>query len=188
MMISNPGRIGLTHIHGATGVGIRIGQFLNGSGFEDYEHAFMDLGDGTIIEAEPGGARIRPLRNYDPSTIHWCDGIYRGVPQETRLVIAAEARKLEHVPYSFMDYAALAAHRLGIDTDALQRYIGDSGHLICSQLVDLAYVRGGHVLFEDRWPGFVTPGDIYMKDMGIRFDVLAWDDHVLNTKLAQAIA
>lgn len=162
---SSPGLIGLVPIAGPVGFGIRVGQWLNGSGFEDFEHAFLDLGDGTLIEAEPGGARIRPLSEYADANVHWCDAIYANVSPAIRQAIADEARKLEGVPYSFLDYDALAAHRLGLGTEWLQHYIADSGHLICSQLVDLAYKRGGYQIFTDgRWPGFVTPGDLYLTD------------------------
>lgn len=164
---TSPGRIGLTQIHGRVGMGIRFGQWLNGSGFEDFEHAFVDLGDGTLIEAEPGGARIRPIAEYDAAHVYWCDGIYKQVAPDTRLNIAAEARKLEGVKYSFLDYDALVLHRLGLDTRFLQRYIGATDHLICSQLADLAYSRAGQHLFDGRWPGFVTPGDIYLLDKKI---------------------
>lgn len=177
MTLSNPGRIGLTQIHGRVGLGIRVGQFLNGSGFEDFEHAYMDLGDGTGIEAEPGGARIFPLDKYDPKHVHWCDGIYARTPMQFRNAIAAEARKLEHVPYSFLDYDALVLHRLGLDAKFLKHYIEDSGHLICSQLVDLASTRGGHQIFTDgRWSGFVTPGDLYLEDLRQTFgDLIVWN-------------
>jgi hypothetical protein len=174
--VSNPGRIGLTQIHGRVGFGIRVGQYLNGSGFEDFEHAFMDLGDGTLIEAEPGGARIRPLDEYTEAEIHWCDGIYSRVGQSLRPVIADEARKLAGTPYSFLDYDALVLHRFHVDTDGLRHYIGDTGHLICSQLVDTASTRGGYSIFRDnRWPGFVTPGDLYLQDLRLGVsDVLFW--------------
>jgi hypothetical protein len=166
MITSNPGRIGLVKIHGAAGLGIRFGQYLNGSGFEDFEHAFMDLGDGTLIEAEPGGARIRSLSEYDGVTVHWCDNIYSALRPGQGQVIAGIARKFENVPYSFLDYDALAAHRFGLKTDFLREYIASSGHMICSQLVDRAYNEGGYHIFTDpsRWDGFVTPGDLYLAD------------------------
>ncbi|MFD0528969.1 hypothetical protein ACFQ1I_21765 [Kitasatospora arboriphila] len=41
---------------------IRIGQWLNASGFADYEHAFVFVGDGQLVEAQPGGAELRPSR------------------------------------------------------------------------------------------------------------------------------
>lgn len=185
MTISNPGRIGLTQIHGKVGFGIRVGQFLNGSGFEDFEHAFMDLGDGTLIEAEPGGARIRPLDEYDPKHVHWCDGIYSKTPPQFRQTIADEARKLKGTPYSFLDYDAIAAHRLGLDTKFLQRYIGRTGHLICSQLVDLASTRGGYKIFNDRWDGFVTPGDLYLEDLKLTFgDIVVWNRKTREWKIS----
>lgn len=176
-MITSPGRIGLTQIHGKVGAGIRFGQWLNGSGFEDYEHAYMDLGDGTGIEAEPGGARIFSLDKYDPKTVHWCDGIYANTPPQLRQAIADEARRLEHTPYSFLDYDAIALHRLGLDTRFLRNYIGKTGHLICSQLVDLASTRGGHQIFtDDRWPGFVAPGDLYLEDLKQTFgSIKVWN-------------
>jgi hypothetical protein len=66
------------------------------------------------------------------------------------------------VPYSFLDYAALAAHRWHIPTPGLKRFVGDTGHMICSQLVDQAAADGGWRLFDDqRWPGFVTPGALW---------------------------
>lgn len=166
MAISYPGRIGLTQIHGRVGLGIRIGQYLNGSGFEDFEHAFLDLGDGTLIEAEPGGARIRSLDEYTPGEVHWCDNIYRRVLPSQRLAIAKAGRDFEGVKYSFLDYDALVLHHFGLDTDGLRRYINADGHMICSQLVDRAYRNGGVQIFtDDRWDGFVTPGDLYLEDI-----------------------
>lgn len=185
-LLSNPGRIGLTQIHGKVGAGIRFGQWLNGSGFEDFEHAYMDLGDGTGIEAEPGGARIFPLDKYDPKTVHWCDGIYSQTPPQFRNAIADEARRLAGTPYSFLDYDAIALHRLGVDTKLLQRYIESTGHLICSQLVDLASTRGGHQIFNDnRWNGFVAPGDLYLQDLKITFgSIKIWNRKTREWKMA----
>lgn len=165
MTTSSPARIGLVKINGAAGFGIRLGQFLVGSGFEDFEHAFLDLGDGWLVEAEPGGARHRRLSDYDGVDVHWCDSIYRNVTPDKRQAIVEEADKLIGVKYSFLDYEAIALHKFGLDADWLRRYIADSGHLICSQLVDLAYQRGGYQIFtDDRWAGYVTPGDIYLQD------------------------
>lgn len=164
--MSNPGRIGLTQIYGQAGLGIRVGQWLNGSGFENYEHAFMDLGDGTLIQAEPGGAQIRPLSIYDGRKVYWCDTLYSHTQPAHRQEIADAARAYKGVKYSFLDYGALAAHRLGLDTDFLRHYIQDTGHMICSQLVARAYADAGYAIFLDgRWDGFVTPGDLFLADV-----------------------
>lgn len=152
-----PGDIGLTQIHGAAGLGIRIGQWANGTGFADFEHALQVTSPNEIIEAEPGGAILSPLDKYDPETIVWLR-----CPEQLRESVAAEARALIRTPYSFLDYDALALHRLHIPAPRLQLYISDTGHMICSQLVDEAARRGGWKLFDDgRWPGYVTPGHIW---------------------------
>jgi hypothetical protein len=164
--VSSPGRIGLTHIHGDIGKLIEFGQWLNGDGFTAWEHAFMDLGDGTLIQAEPGkdGAQIRPLDIYPDSDVYWCDNIYKTVTPEQAQRIASFGRQMRGIKYSAVDYFALAAHRLHLPVPGLKRYISSTGHLICSQLCDEAYELAGVRLFENRWGGYVTPGDLYMLD------------------------
>lgn len=152
-----PGDIGLTHIRGETGELIRFAQWLNGDGFSPFEHCFVSLGGGQIIEAEPGGARIASLSEYDGRQVLWLR-----CPPGLGLRVATAARFLEGTPYSAADYAALAAHRLHVPVPGLRDYIESSGHLICSQLADRAAKLGGWQLYADgRWDGYVTPGAIY---------------------------
>lgn len=151
-----PGDIGCTQITGNVGLLIRLGQWLNGDGFANYEHCFVYIGNGQIVEAEPGGARLADLAEYDQRTIVWLR-----CPAEHRDAVADAARALEGKPYSFLDYLALAAHRLHLPIPGLRHYIDSTGHLICSQLADRAAELGGWHLFTDsRWPGYVTPADI----------------------------
>lgn len=157
-----PGDIGLTQISG-WGVLIRLGQWLNGSGFADYEHAFvvteyrngLTRPDPWIVEAMPGGAQH--VKNWhDLRRTRWLI-----CPDEYRDAVAASARGFVDVPYSVADYFVLAAHRLHIPAPHLKRFVRDSGHMICSQLADAAAAEGGWHLFKDgRWPGDVTPGDL----------------------------
>lgn len=161
-----PGTIGLVPMGGNGGRLIRAGQWLNGDGFEDFEHAFVYLDAGDIIEAEPGGAMIRPL-HY--GGVHWCEGIARLLPPVTSKAMADVAVQLEGVPYSWADYAALLAHRLRIPAPHLRGYIASTGHMICSQLADELYLRlGAHVFDDGRWPGYVTPGALYQRDLELR--------------------
>jgi hypothetical protein len=154
LVTPQPGWIGLTRIKGWVGLGIRCGQFFNGDGFTDLEHAFMFVGDDRIVEAEPGGAVLGYLSEYDPAHVVWLP-----CPPQFGPAVADAARGLLGTPYSFLDYFAIAAHRLHIPAPGLRRYIADTHHLICSQLVDEAARRGGWQIFDDgRWPGFVTPG------------------------------
>lgn len=152
------GDFGLVRINGYAGTMIRIGQALNGDGFGEYEHAVLDIGNGELVEAEPGGARIRPLSEYDGTNIVWSGWTMTDV---ARMSVAAHGRDLVGTPYSALDYLALAAHRLHIPAPGLRRRVSDTRHLICSQLVDEAYWRAGLIMFADgRWPGYVTPGSL----------------------------
>lgn len=156
--VPEPGDIGLTSIVGPVGWGIRLGQYLNGSGFGVYEHAFIVLDDSTLLEAEPGGARIAGLDEYAGRTVEY---VSPELTAEQRYAICAAARDLVNTPYSAADYFAIATHRFHIPVPGLRRYIADSGHMICSQLVDQCYQDAGVRLFDDgRWPGWVTPADL----------------------------
>src|ERR1700743_3530538 len=164
LVVPQPGMIGLTQIGGSVGKAIRVGQWLNGDGFTTWEHAFVLLPNNLILEAEPGGARIVPL-HY--SEVYWCTGIDKLIhPSTTLTEISHVAESLKGTPDSFLDYAALAAHRLHVPAPDLRHYIQTSGHEICSQLADDFYYRlGAHVFVDNRWPGDVTPGDLYKRDL-----------------------
>ncbi|MHB9862020.1 hypothetical protein [Streptomyces sp. YIM S03343] len=155
-----PGDIGLTSIASPVGRLIQIGQWLNGDGFGRYQHAFVVLPGDRLIEAMPGGADVAPLSKYDDR-----DTLYvspTGLTDAQRKAIADCALKYLDVPYSFLDYAALAAHRFHIPVPGLRRYVQSTGHQICSQLCDRAYLDAGQHLFDDgRWEGYVTPMDLY---------------------------
>lgn len=157
-----PGWIGLTQIKGGVGRGIRFAQYLNGDGFGDYEHAFVFVGTvsgcGTqcIVEAEPGGARVASLGQYDAKRLLWLRA-----PEAYGEAVAAAALGYVGVKYSFADYGAIALHRFHIPTPHLKAYIKRSKSMICSQLADAAAEEGGWHLFQDhRWSGDVTPGDL----------------------------
>jgi uncharacterized protein YycO len=161
--IPQPGDIGLTKIKGSVGWLIDLGQFIIRDESR-YSHAFVVLDDETVLEAMPGGAIITPLENYSGYNK---DGnpvaVYLQLPltQEQRYAIVSEARPLVGIPYSFLDYFALAAERFGLKTKWIKNYVADTGHMICSQLADEVYKRAGIQLFRDgRLPQDVTPGDL----------------------------
>jgi len=157
-----PGSIGLTHIGGGLGAVIRLGQLLNGARprYARWTHALIAVGDGTIVQAQPGGAvRVPEVDAGEGREITWW---LPDLPARARDAAAEHATALVGTPYSFADYAALAALRLRLDLLAhgLRDYVAASGHLICSQLVDLAYTRAGVELFPGRRSGDVTPADL----------------------------
>ncbi|GAA4855521.1 hypothetical protein GCM10023235_36310 [Kitasatospora terrestris] len=156
-----PGDFAVVRMGGRAGRLIRIGQWLNGDGFADYEHAFVYVGVGELVEAQPGGAELRPLSVYDGHPVLWSTGRVPLTDSQRDQIVAA-ARRYIGVPYSLLDYAALAAARLHLPIGpVLRRYVADTRHMICSQLVDQCYQDAGVHLFSDgRWPGYVTPADL----------------------------
>lgn len=158
MTAPQPGDFFLTEISGDVGKGIRIGQFLVDGNYANLEHAGIFLGDGAILEAEPGGARIGSISEY--STIRWSSGLVPLTdPQRQLIVETAKARV--GVPYSFADYGAIAAHHFHLPVPGLKAFINHSGHQICSQMTDWVYEVCGVQLFKDgRWPGDVMPADL----------------------------
>lgn len=159
-----PGDFGLVKMGGTGGKWIRIGQFaagvLSGDGTEDenYQHAFVYVGGGNIVEAEPGGAK-RTAIHY--SNVLWSTGI---IPLDLaqRMDIVEAADKYVGTPYSAADYFAIAAMRLhaGVLVPGLKDYVKSSGHMECAQLVDQCYQDAGVHLFHDRWSGYVMPSSL----------------------------
>lgn len=165
--VVQPGDFAAVRVDGAVGRLIRVGQFLNGSGFRNYEHAIFyagddeKLGQDLILEAEPGGARLVPF-HYSPGDVLWSsDAPPLALNATQRQLAMVIARHYKGVPYSALDYFALAAHRLHIRTPMLKYIIGSTHQMICSQLADQCRLEMGSHLFSDsRWPGFVTPADL----------------------------
>ena len=154
------GDFGLVKMSGDSGRLIRFGQWLNGDGFADYEHAFIYVGGNQIVEAMPNGAKLNSVHEH--GNILWSTG-WIGLTDAERKTIAQTALSLVGTPYSFADYAAIAAHTLHIPGNGLLKsYVASSKHMICSQLVDYCYRQAGVSLFKDsRWPGYVTPASLY---------------------------
>jgi hypothetical protein len=159
-----PGDFGLTKIGGFVGWWVGLGQFITGDASR-YTHAFIVLDNNQVIEAMPGGAVIAPLDKYlglnadgSPKAIY---ANLEDLTDEQREIIVREARKAEGIPYSFLDYLSLALLHFGIKPKRLRKYIADSGHMICSQLVDHYHCVAGYHMFKDgRLPQDVTPGDL----------------------------
>lgn len=182
-----PGSFFMRRIEGVTGRLVSAGQaFIRGG--SNYTHAGLVLDNGQIIEAEPGGAKIKsaeslwehgPVLLSDAPVQRWADkqpvpmvlGGHEMAVAAKRTEIVGKARFMEGVPYSFVDYVAIAAVELDWPIARwLVDRVEDSQHLICSALVDRAYAWADVHLFDDtpyRWdpakrrvPGDVTPWDL----------------------------
>jgi uncharacterized protein YycO len=156
-----PGDFFVTSITGEVGRLISLGEWLCGARLGPWDHAGIYLGDGMLVEAEPGGARVGNIAEYEGRPLAWSTG-HIPLTDEQRTAIVSAARRSVGVPYSFADYAAIAAHRLHLPGGPwLRRYVASSKHMICSQTVDAACQAAGVQLYDDgRWNGYVTPADL----------------------------
>lgn len=171
-----PGSFFVVDVPGPGGWWIGVAQALAGDASR-YKHAGLILDEqGTILEAEPGGARIANISEYASAGLLISDApVQRNISNWTlaghlpsgayeaalRNAIVKTARRYVGTPYSFLDYAAIAALHLRIPSKALCRYVASSGHAQCAQLVDAIYEAAGIHLFTDgRQPGEVCPADL----------------------------
>lgn len=159
MIYPLPGDFALTKITGFTGRAIAAGQALIGDA-SPVQHALIYVGNGMIIQAMPGGAELIPLEDASDPVL-WSSHLFP-LTDAQRDAMVVEAVALVGTPYSYMDYASLGLAHFSVRPAWVTKFIADSGHLICSQLVDEVYARAGIQLFDDgRLPGDVTPGDLY---------------------------
>jgi hypothetical protein len=165
-----PGDFACCPISGDTGKLVSFGEWMNGDGFSEYDHAeiYVGLPDangrfGYTMSAYPGGARLVPLRENqleDGSGFLWSAGKIP-LTSDQRNMIVFNAMACKGIPYSAADYFALAAHRLHVPVPGLREYIASSHSMICSQMCDYVYMQAGVHLFADgRWPGYVVPADL----------------------------
>ncbi len=168
-------------VHNTTPVGrlIHFAELLD-AGFQDYEHALTYVGgpEDLILEAEPHGAKLIPFRQ---ASIAGYDCLWSTTndkldltPQQ-RAMVPGICIPMKGIGYSALDYFAIAGHHLHVPDlpvwpggtshphrlVRLSTFIDDSGHQMCSQLVDrVRLLLGFHLFTDNRWPGYVTPSDI----------------------------
>ena len=173
MSTYKPGSFFLAAAEGWAGYGIALGEALAGSPSR-YTHAgIIVAADGTCVEAEPHGARLGNVRAYKHTLIsdgpvqQWMSSVagddryLKPAEEYIRDKVVYEARNLLGTPYSALDYFALAALHLHLPSRWIRNRVQSSGHAICSQLVDLGYLRSGIHLYSDgRYPGDVMPSDL----------------------------
>jgi hypothetical protein len=169
IMTPQPGDFACLPMGGTSGKLITLGEWLNGDGFSVYDHAEVYVGMpdenakyGYTMGAYPEGAHLVPLPEKFSSTdgYLWSTGKL-DISDAQRGLIVATAMACKGIPYSWLDYFALAAHRLHVPFPRAKEIITSSESMICSQLVDYCYMQAGVHLFRDgRLPGDVTPADL----------------------------
>ncbi|WP_037603450.1 hypothetical protein [Streptacidiphilus rugosus] len=155
-----PGDFAVTSVTGDVGFLISVGEWLNGSRFGHWDHAFVYVGDDQLVEAEPGGARLAQLEEYAGRPVAWSTG-HVAMTDEQRSAVVEAARSFLGVPYSARDYVALALWHFHLRIPWARHVMASRRSMICSQLCDAALLAAGVHLFADgREPGDVTPADL----------------------------
>lgn len=150
-----PGDIGLTKVKGPVGWLIHGLQWLNGD-FGPAEHVYVVLDDDTVFEAQPGGAVITPLSEYDD---RWHEYVDYDLTWDQRARIVSRARTYVGIGYNWTTYFYLAAHRLHFRPKWLKRRLENEKRLICSQAADKIWRDEGIDLFPDKEDFDITPAD-----------------------------
>lgn len=118
-----------------------------------------------LVQAMPSGAEEVEIGSdyWGPSCIYVRPG-YKSEYTPPR--VAQFARSYIGVPYSFLDYVAIAGrHVLALkptQRTLFDRYVSSTKHMICSQLADQALSDANFHVFDDgRIPQDVTPAALY---------------------------
>lgn len=147
-----PGDYGVVKTSGWIGFLIRVGTMAR------WNHTFIYIGDGKIIEANPTGVEIKPVTEYP--LIAWNQ--HEVLTEKQRNRIVEEAQKLVGRPYGFLDIANLILRILGLkilaNTSLLTKMAERYG-VICSELVALSY-QAASITLVDKPANIVTPGDL----------------------------
>ena len=122
-----------------------------------YNHAFIYLGDGLIIEAMPKGVQLAPVSKY--KNIAWNQHEIK--TDEQREAIVKEAMTHLGNKYSFIDYLAIALRTLRFNApDWLIAKLDSSPDVICSQLVAAVYRSCGFTIDGEMPEYYCTPSDL----------------------------
>ncbi len=150
----------LVHMKGLGGRLIQALEFLDGTGFDDYEHVALYIGNGVVIQMLNRGISVGKVSDYDDVPHRWSSGrIDLNADERFNIVTAGRKYLSQNIGYSWADYGALVLRHFRIPAPHLRRYIESTGHMICSQLIAACYRDGGHPLYS-YWTGYVTPGDL----------------------------
>ena len=146
------GDYGVVKTNGWAGFLIRLGTFSR------WNHAFIYIGNGQIIEARPTVVVISLASEYPK--IAWNQ--HEELNAQTRQNIINSAHSFVGKPYGFLDIGNIFLRILGLkvlaNTRLLERLAMRHG-VICSELVSLAYKAVG-VDLTGNPDNTVTPGDL----------------------------
>ncbi len=145
------GDYGVVATKGTIGFLIQLGTLTK------FNHAFIYIGDGKIIEAQPGGVVISEVSKY--SNIVW----NKNEPKTDKQRVALVNKALTHLghSYSFLAIAAIALQIFHIPRPSwMTKRLAKSGDDICSQLVAQDYRACGFQVDGTKPDFYITPSDL----------------------------
>lgn len=152
MYTPRPGDFGVVKTDGFIGLLIRVGTTSR------WNHAFIYIGEGNIVEANPTGVEISPVTKYP----HIAWNHHEEIDDQSRGKIVQLAKAEVGKPYAFIDIAALALRILGlrfVSDNWLWRKLASKRSWFCSELVSGCYRKAGITLVNKK-DDLVTPGDL----------------------------
>ena len=146
------GDYGVVKTNGWLGLIIRIGTVSR------WNHAFIYIGDGKIVEANPTGVEVSELR-YEK--VAWNN--HEEMTDEQREMIVKLSLDQVGRVYSFLTIALIILRILGMKILANSKFLlkaAEKDGYICSELVSECYFGAGVNLLPNK-PDYTTvPGDL----------------------------
>lgn len=96
------------------------------------DHVFVSIGDGQIVEAEPGGVRVRDVSEYDGCRIEYNEAEPMTMQQRAAVAEYAESKRGEAYAWTADAVDGLAA--LGLRWRILGRFAEVRRSVMCSEL------------------------------------------------------
>jgi hypothetical protein len=146
------GDFGVVKTDGIIGRLIRVGTASR------WNHAFIYIGEGVIVEANPTGVAISPVTKYPK--IAWNQ--HEKISDNLREKIVDAAFKEVGKPYAFLDITALFFRIIGlrfIRPNVFWKKLASQESWFCSELVSYCYRTSGITLINKK-DDLVTPGDL----------------------------
>ena len=109
-----------------------IGYLIRLATWSRYDHSFIYVGSGKIVEAQPQGAVLSDLDKYTRDALIWSAD---NISPAQRKKIVNWALTLRGTPYGYLDIVYLGLATLGLKFNWILRRVEREDRLICSQLV-----------------------------------------------------
>ena len=156
-MISYKPRAGDIGIVRSSGIAARLIQIGT---LSRWNHVFIYIGNGLIIEATPSGVRLGSVNQY--TNIVWNKHQEWYNETDSREAIVKGAFRALEKPYNWVNILTIFFRTIGLKILAntkLMKRLADKDGYICSELAEELYVNTGNALVT-KPAGITTPGDL----------------------------